>query len=53
MLRWKVSIWQRQQRQQALIDQPSLRLAFTELQTVSAKLANLVLHPPDANQRDA
>ncbi len=53
LLRWKGSVWQRQRRQQALRDQPSLLPRFTALQDVSSKLSTLILNPPaDPSRRD-
>ncbi len=54
LLRWKGSVWQRQRRQQALRDQPSLVPRFSALQDVSSKLSTLILNPPsDPSQRAA
>jgi len=53
LLRWKGSVWQRQQRQRLLVDQPELRPRFEQLQSASSKLATLTLDPPAPQQLDA
>jgi CHAT domain-containing protein/Flp pilus assembly protein TadD len=51
LLRWKGSVWQRQQRQRLLIDQPSLKPRFAELGSVSSRLSALILNPPSEPEK--
>jgi len=53
LLRWKGSVWQRQQRGRLLIDEPALKPGFAELRDVSSKLSTLILRNPDPRQLDA
>jgi len=53
LLRWKGSVWQRQQTGRLLIDEPSLKPQFAALQQVSSKLSTLILRVPEPNQREA
>lgn len=51
VLQWKGSVWQRQQRQRLLVDQPALKPQFTELSRVSSRLSTLTLSPPNDSQQ--
>jgi CHAT domain-containing protein len=53
LLRWKGSVWQRQVRQQSLMDQPSLQPRVEALQSVSSKLSTLIFRVPDPKQQAA
>ncbi len=53
LLRWKGSVWQRQQQQRLLIDQPVLKPRFDTLQSVASRLSALILNPPDPKQLEA
>jgi CHAT domain-containing protein/Tfp pilus assembly protein PilF len=53
LLRWKGSVWQRQQRQRLLLDQPELKPRFEQLQSVSSRLSTLTLNPPAPERLEA
>jgi hypothetical protein len=53
MLAWKGAVVQHQRETRALADEPELREAFLELQSVTARLAKFALGTPDPQQREA